>query len=275
VPATTQDAAVGGLIPVVVAARCSQHADVWLGMSKALDGIDLEATRTAVQTLRAAVASMQPLLQAVEGELTRREDFHNQQVAARQRIENTMATVKKDVGALGDALACGMAAQLNTEELYTLVNAIVDEERRETARRALHSAVYPAEGVPSGPALRSAIVLAQASSLADEELRPAFQALAEDERRSAARQALAEALVPPPSARSLDAIGAALETARGAGVSDEELGAAEEALREGAKSSIWYDIISIIADDDPANGKAGSALAGLVALPEETPASAA
>mmetsp|Transcript_128876 Transcript_128876/g.334127 ORF Transcript_128876/g.334127 Transcript_128876/m.334127 type:complete len:282 (+) Transcript_128876:67-912(+) len=272
VPATTQDAAVGGLLPVVVAARCAQHADIWLGASKALEGIDLEVTRTAVQTLRAAVANMQPLLQAVEVELQRREDFHQQQIKAREAIEHAMATVKKDVGALGDALACGMAAQLNTEELALLVNAIVDEERRETSRRALHSAVNPLEGVPSGPALRSAIALAQASNLADEELRPAFRALAEDERRSAARQALADALVPPPSARSLDAIGAALETARGAGVSDEELGAAEEALREGAKSSIWYDIISIIADDEPATGKAGSALAGLVALPEEAPA---
>jgi len=256
-------------MPVVVAARCSQHADTWLGVSRALEGVDLQLTRAAVQHLRAAVASMQPLLQAVEVELQRREEFHQAQLKARESIEHAMATVKRDVGALGDALAAGMAAQLNTEELNNLVSAIVDEERKETARRALKSAVCPAEGVPHGPALRSAILLAQASNLSEEELQPAFHALAEDSKRAAARQALAQALVPPPEQRSMEAIGAALETARSARISDEELQAAEQALREGQKSSIWYDIISIIAEDGPSEGQPGSALEGLVALPEE------
>lgn len=269
---TVPEATKGGLLPVVAAARCNQHAAAWINVARALEGDDLESTRNAVEHLRAAIRAVGPIVQAVEAELQRRQEFAAGQQRAREQIEVAMATVRHDVGALGDALVRGKEAELNTEELFTLVSAIVDEERKETARRALVAAVNPCEsGVPSGAALRAALDLAQSCDLPQEEQAPALQKLQEDHQRALARQALADALIPAPEHRSVEAIGEALERAREAGVAEEELQAAEEALREGQKNSIWYDIISIIAED---GGDGQGALAGLVGLGKPTPRAA-
>eukprot|EP00405_Crypthecodinium_cohnii_P016818 CAMPEP_0206456624 /NCGR_PEP_ID=MMETSP0324_2-20121206/22479_1 /ASSEMBLY_ACC=CAM_ASM_000836 /TAXON_ID=2866 /ORGANISM="Crypthecodinium cohnii, Strain Seligo" /LENGTH=286 /DNA_ID=CAMNT_0053927595 /DNA_START=57 /DNA_END=917 /DNA_ORIENTATION=+ len=272
------DEQLGGLMPILVANRCAQFADVWMQLARALEGTDLVASAAAVAQMKASLKQLDTLTESVDSELARRKQFAECQEQAKKRIEDAMNVVRKDVGQLGDALFAGSSLQVVTEDVDALISSLVEDERREAARRALAAAVSPIDGtLPHGAALRSALELGRQAKLPDEELQPAYDALANEQKRATARQALARALTPTPEHRNVEDIGASLEAARAAGVSPQEIEAAEEALREGQKSSIWYDIISIIAED-PTEGDAGAGsgdlLAGLMGLPPAEEAAA-
>jgi len=270
----------GGLRPLLAAGRCHQLSALWAGVGRALESDDLEATRAAAAQARSAAVATSQLLEAVETELQRREDFAASQERARQQIEEAVATIHRDVGALGDALAQARGFELPTEDLTTLMSSIVEEERKEVARRALAAAVSncsaSAEDSCSAPtscsALKAAIELAESCGLSAEEQQLAREKLAEERSKVAACRNLASVLMLPQEQRDLEAVGAALQQARVAGVSEEQLLPADEVWREGQRSSIWNDIISIIAADDGHGDGASSALAAAVGLcpaPEE------
>lgn len=254
-------------MPALVARRCTEHAQAWFAVGRALEGEDLQLTATTLQQLKTELKNVASILEAAGKELDRRKQYAAEQERARQEIEQAVATVKRDVGVLGDAIFGGLSMQVQTEDVGTIISGLVEEERRETARRALVTAVNPPNGeLPSGPALRSAIELALAAQVPENELADAIAALEAEKQRLYARQALSRALTPNPEERSVQAIGEALQTAKAAGVDEGELQAAEEALRSGQKSSIWYDIISILADDSTEGQQPlGSVLSGLVA----------
>lgn len=260
------DEQLGGIMPVLVSSRCVQHADVWLQVARALEGTDLVATAAAVAHMKASLKAVESLTKAVEGELDRRKSFADDQARARRRIEEVMNSVKRDVSLLGDALFSASAIQVQTEDISLLVGSLMEEERHQAAKRALASAVAPPDGsLPTNAALRCALDLAASVNLPPEETQAAYDALEQERRRADARYALARALTPTPENRNVEDIAVSLEAARVAGLHEAELNAAEEALREGQKSSIWYDIISIIAEDGETEGApSGNLLAGLL-----------
>jgi len=244
------DPVLGGLMPVVVAARAAQHAEAWLDVTRALEGNDLNTTRAAVLQLRSAVNAMGPLVEAIDGELRRREDFAATQAHARQVIDDAMATVRRDVGELSNAVARGKEVMVQTKDLEIMVAQLVKEERKVAAQRSLKEAL--AESPPNGIRLRVALEMAVLSGVPEEEQEPVKQAIEKLEGQSVARQALADSLVMPLERRDLEAVHGAIEDARLAGLPQEELKVGEDVLYESRKENIWHDLVAIVTDDIPA-----------------------